>query len=325
MTGSLPALLRPVLPVPMLLALVLSCGAPAGAEPIPPRPLDGLARQILERLARERAAAGIDPLASPESMLAAARDWALDIAARPPDERMQVSSPPGRWLERAGLPAAGHDLEEVILLRHAERPADEALRLLRTLEDGWSLALSPATRAAAVGVARASDGWIVVVVALATGPDGDAAGRTAQFSPAGLDRLREAIAEGGARVRRERGLPRLTRDPRLDAACTQHARELARRGLLDHRSEDGSTVGDRLAAVGFRYRLVAENLALIEGAIDPVEEAVQGWMDSPGHRENMLDATARLTGVGVAQDERGRLFVVQVFVAPPDRPDARQE
>ena len=301
-------------------------GVPSPAT-IPPRPLDELARKVLSSIDRARTGAGRRPLVSPPGMRRAARRRALEIAARPQADRLRQPARSGHWLEVAGLPRAGRDVEKVILLRDVGDPAAEALRLFGSLEQTWSFALSDAARAGAVGAARAPDGWIVVVIAIASGPPGST-GRTLRprFTAEELAALAGRIAGAVDRARRDHRLPPLMRDARLDEVAGHHASDLAERGRLDHRGRDGSSLADRLHAGAIGYRVAAENLALIEGAADPVTETVEGWLASPGHRSNMLDARVRTTGLGIAQDRAGRLFVVQLFVAPPvpaERPEGR--
>jgi uncharacterized protein YkwD len=43
---------------------------------------------------------------------------------------------------------------------------------------------------------------------------------------------------------------------------------------------------------------------------------VEGWLESPGHRENLLDAAVRETGVGIAVDDDGALYFTQLFLDP---------
>ncbi|RMF76020.1 MAG: CAP domain-containing protein [Acidobacteria bacterium] len=306
---------RRALAVPAVLVAFVA-GTPA--RPIPPRPLDDLAGAVLERIDAARRHRGVEALRSDDTLRAAARERALELARLAHRERLRHPARPGRWLALAGLPRAGRDVEKVLLLRDVDDPVAESLRLLRALEDTWALALSPRTRAGAVGAARAPDGWIVVVVALAAAPaDAFTPRAGGLFDDRELAALADGIAAAVDAARRQRGVPALQRDPRLDAVAGGHARDLARRGVLDHRGADGATLGDRLQRAGIGYRVASENLALIEGTLDPVEEAVSGWLASPGHRRNLLDETVERTGIGTAQDDEGRLYVVQVFVASP--------
>ena len=87
--------------------------------------------------------------------------------------------------------------------------------------------------------------------------------------------------------RARHGLRALTVDQRLAAAAQAHSADMVRRGFFAHESPDGRQVWDRAVAAGYAYRKVAENIAAGQRT---AEEVVRGWMDSPGHRANILDA-----------------------------------
>jgi uncharacterized protein YkwD len=89
--------------------------------------------------------------------------------------------------------------------------------------------------------------------------------------------------------------PALRLDTALSAAALAHALDMLRYGYFDHAGHDGSTPGTRVAANGYRYQLVGENIA--EGPQTP-REVVQGWIDSPGHCLNIMDP--RFTDMGLA-------------------------
>jgi uncharacterized protein YkwD len=114
------------------------------------------------------------------------------------------------------------------------------------------------------------------------------------------------------RERRAAGLSNLSRDAALAEAAQAHADDLARRGALSHTGGDGSTVADRVWRAGYRFRRLAENVAV--GQESP-REVVAGWMDSPGHRENILRPGLADIGVGYAEgaayaDAPGRYWVI---------------
>jgi uncharacterized protein YkwD len=121
------------------------------------------------------------------------------------------------------------------------------------------------------------------------------------------------------RVRAEHGLGPLGGDARLAAAASRHARAMAEGAFLDHRSPDGTGLAERAAAAGYRYRFLAENIAAGHAAPAAV---VRGWMNSDGHRRNLLQAEAVEAGAGYAfrPRERGspgfRHYWVLVLAAP---------
>ncbi len=110
----------------------------------------------------------------------------------------------------------------------------------------------------------------------------------------------------------------LERNDAMMRAAREHAEELARRGELDHASNTPGreTFAKRLAAADApAWTLAGENLIeLPYVAIDVPEEAVTGWLGSPSHRSQMLEASYTDTGVGVARDASGNWYVVQLFI-----------
>lgn len=81
--------------------------------------------------------------------------------------------------------------------------------------------------------------------------------------------------------------PPLRWDGTLQSVAAAHSNDMARRNYFDHRSPEGRTVRDRVARTGYKTKLVGENLA---GGDAQVRGAIQGWLDSPPHCQNMMDA-----------------------------------
>lgn len=126
----------------------------------------------------------------------------------------------------------------------------------------------------------------------------------------------DAAAEVVTATNRERarhGLAPLAVDARLTAAAQAHTADMVRRAFFAHEDPDGGQVWDRALAAGYPYRKVAENIAAGQRSAG---EVVRGWMDSPGHRRNILDA--ELTQIGVGHVLGGTYGVVwtQVFGTP---------
>ena len=117
---------------------------------------------------------------------------------------------------------------------------------------------------------------------------------------AGLQDLEAVRAEMLARVnaaRRSAGLAPLKRCVDLDLAAQAHARDLLERGYYSHRSPEGSTPSSRARAAGYPSDQVAENLHERTG---PIELIVKDWLNSPGHRRNILNPDATELGIGLA-------------------------
>ena len=93
------------------------------------------------------------------------------------------------------------------------------------------------------------------------------------------------------------GCPALTVDGKLTAVAQAHSVDMAARGYFDHADREGHTPFDRMAAAGYVYRAAAENIAA--GQRTP-ENVLEAWMNSPGHRANILNCALRQIGVGYA-------------------------
>jgi uncharacterized protein YkwD len=102
------------------------------------------------------------------------------------------------------------------------------------------------------------------------------------------------------RERTRRDLAPLALDRRLAAAAEEHSRAMAERGFLAHCDLDsGGEVGDRADRAGYPWRAVAENLSVGRAT---AREVVEGWLDSPSHRRNLLSPLYRDAGVGYVHD-----------------------
>ncbi|MCZ6507038.1 MAG: CAP domain-containing protein [Acidobacteria bacterium] len=129
-----------------------------------------------------------------------------------------------------------------------------------------------------------------------------------------LDWVQSEMLAAVNRARAREGRSLVGLDSRLSRAAQAHARDMLRRGFYDHRTPDGVTLGQRVRASDYRNRgAVVENIA--KGPFTPTE-VVERWMNSSGHRHNILRRGAAEMGVGVAFGENARGFEVvwvQVF------------
>ncbi len=118
--------------------------------------------------------------------------------------------------------------------------------------------------------------------------------------------------------RKKAGLPPLQVNAKLSRAAREHSANMGRLDRLDHVLE-GKGPGERLADVGYTSFGWGENCAV--GQRTP-EDALASWMQSPGHRGNILNNTYTEIGVGIAANERGGLYYTQVFgrAAPEFQP-----
>lgn len=112
-----------------------------------------------------------------------------------------------------------------------------------------------------------------------------------------LEQVRaEMLATVNAR-REAVGAEPLVLDPRLNGAAQKHAEDMLTRSYYNHRNPEGLQPRDRVVQAGYRPFLVAENIAR---GHTTVEEAMDAWMQSRGHRGNLLNAAFTQMGVGCA-------------------------
>jgi hypothetical protein len=114
----------------------------------------------------------------------------------------------------------------------------------------------------------------------------------------------------------------LARSPLLDAAATAKAEHMAANGYFAHFAPDGTTPWEFFADVNYDYVHAGENLAVHFNDADAV---VRAWMNSPTHKENIVDSKFTEIGVGTARGQYEgyeTIFVVQLFGTPTDTPIA---
>ena len=102
---------------------------------------------------------------------------------------------------------------------------------------------------------------------------------------------------------------------RLSEIAREHALDMARHHYFDHRDSSGRSPADRVRAAGYREQRVAENIAF--GPLS-TDDAIAGWLDSPGHCENIMDPHFQEMGIAFAPggEEHRELYWVQLFAEP---------
>lgn len=114
--------------------------------------------------------------------------------------------------------------------------------------------------------------------------------------------------------RQKAGIGALKTSPLLNQAAQRHAEDMARTGQFSHTGSNGSTMSSRVRQTGYVFRAVAENI-FMQSPNNNAPEAVRGWMNSSGHRRNLLNA--RYTEIGIGYAVRGNNhYYVQVFGTP---------
>jgi uncharacterized protein YkwD len=148
----------------------------------------------------------------------------------------------------------------------------------------------------------------VLVLLLVAAPSASAAdacsaahARPAQASKRALVRATLCVLNAH---RARNDLRRLRLSPRLSAAARRHSRAMARRNFFSHDSLGGASFVDRIRRTGYlrgtRSWSVGENIAYGDGGRSTPASIGRAWMNSPGHRANILSRSFRAVGIGIA-------------------------
>jgi uncharacterized protein YkwD len=157
------------------------------------------------------------------------------------------------------------------------------------------------SRVAAVAVAA-------LAASLAAAPSASAAGAchsaNASTKTAGKPALVRATLCVLNAERSRHNLRPLRLNRRLSVAARRHSRAMARNRFFSHTSRNGASFVDRIRGAGYlsgaRSWSVGENIAYGSGSRSTPRAIGQAWMNSPGHRANILSGSFRAIGIGIA-------------------------
>ncbi|GIW82367.1 MAG: hypothetical protein KatS3mg105_4174 [Gemmatales bacterium] len=163
-----------------------------------------------------------------------------------------------------------------------------------------------------VGVSADSRGQIYYTQIL-----GAEADESSTPTPSGLTvpfaKIAEQVLELTNQERKQMKLPPLKMNPRLVEAALKHSENMARQDKLAHVLDD-KTPGDRIKEAGYQFARYGENVAY-SSTID-AKLIVNGWMNSEGHRKNILHKDFEEIGIALARNEKGKVYWTQVFGKP---------
>ncbi|ETI34614.1 hypothetical protein L914_18147 [Phytophthora nicotianae] len=103
-----------------------------------------------------------------------------------------------------------------------------------------------------------------------------------------------------AAVNKERaavGLPSLCMNTKLQSAAQKHSNDMAANNFMSHTGSNGSSMSQRITASGFKWTAIAENVAAGQKDVTAVMKA---WMNSAGHKKNILGSKYKMFGCGYA-------------------------
>lgn len=126
--------------------------------------------------------------------------------------------------------------------------------------------------------------------------------------------VEEQVFQAINQIREANSLSPLQLKKDLSLVARGHSEDMAAHDYFSHVSPTGERLPSRIARGGVvGWSRLAENIALNQGYADPVAIAVRGWMNSEGHRHNILDRNLSETGIGVAVDAQGKIYLTQLF------------
>lgn len=130
-------------------------------------------------------------------------------------------------------------------------------------------------------------------------------------SSADASTLEKSVYQKVNQYRKSKKLPPL----KLNSAISQQARkhsEAMAKGKVPF-SHDGFDNRIKAIANSLNYRSASENVAFNQGYPNPDQQAVEGWIKSPGHRKNM-EGNFDTTGIGVSKNAEGEYYLTQIFI-----------
>jgi uncharacterized protein YkwD len=243
---------------------------------------------------REGGCGGILPAARPLN-----HDASLDRAA----QRWAAGQSPTTATQRSGYSA------EATAALHISGPQSATIELLkragcRSVTDRGLTDVGVYTRGA--------DTWLV----LASSYVPPARTEAPVLAARALELVNEARARGARCGERSFApAPPVRLSGTLAGVALGHAADMADHGYFEHEDRGGRSPADRVRAVGYREKLVGENIAY---GPKSAEEVVQGWLDSPGHCENIMDPRFAEMGIAYATGHASKrgLYWVQLLAAP---------
>jgi uncharacterized protein YkwD/stress response protein SCP2 len=244
-----------------------------------------------------RASAGAPPVVLDARLMRAAREHAAGMAQR---GRLASDGPDGLSVHQR-VTAAGYAYLTV---------GEHLVSGPRTAAEFVAYCLSAERARATLCEAGFTDAGLAYVVDRRSGDTYWTALWAVPFTPAGLARTAAEVVALTNAERARAGLRPLADDPVLARAAQAHSDDMVARAFYSHTAPDGSEPWDRAAAAGSTRRTIGENIAC--GQRSPAE-VVRGWMDSPGHRANILKPGFTHIGIGFAGGGSAGTYWTQLF------------
>jgi uncharacterized protein YkwD len=143
--------------------------------------------------------------------------------------------------------------------------------------------------------------------------------------PMDMNTIALDIHNGINEQRKDNGLLPLTWNPILSQAALNHSNDMAKRDYFEHNDPEGHDFTYRYSQVGFNCQIPVsdyeysgggENIMYLEGYYGEeniASQTVTGWMNSSGHRHNILTSYFQSEGIGVAESDDGKIYATEDF------------
>jgi uncharacterized protein YkwD len=111
------------------------------------------------------------------------------------------------------------------------------------------------------------------------------------------------------------GLGALKWSEKIAEVARLHSNNMAEYNFFSHKGLDGLMVDERAERLKMgSWMAIGENIAFMKGYENPVEVAVEKWLQSPGHKKNLLNPDWTETAIGLAVTTDGKYYFTQVFI-----------
>lgn len=131
-------------------------------------------------------------------------------------------------------------------------------------------------------------------------------------APAGEKAMEQEVLRLVNQARTENGLNTLAWADDLADIARAHSADMIKRSFFSHTNPDGQSPFDRIKNNGISYRAAAENIAYGQPNAASV---MNSWMNSSGHRANILNANLKEIGIGAVKNSSGTVYWTQVFIS----------
>ena len=125
---------------------------------------------------------------------------------------------------------------------------------------------------------------------------------------------RDAVIVLTNKARADNGLPLLAENQLLNSIAEARAKDMLEKQYFDHVSPTGQQASDIAQSIGYAYKVIAENIG--SGDFYTNQKIVDGWMQSPGHRNNILSTDVQEIGAAVLKGKfkgTDTYITVQIF------------